>query len=82
MFTVDFYMNLRWRDLRLEFVDLNNDFVKNRVSQMVLDKIWQPELVFANSLGPQNPVGSKTGTLIKEWMEWKADTSSGKECKY
>ena len=83
MFTVDFYMNLRWRDLRLEFVDLSNDFVKNRVSQMVLDKIWQPELVFANSLGPQNPVGSKTGTLIKEWMDGrKEDTSSGKECKY
>ena len=50
---------------------------------MVLDKIWQPELVFANSLGPQNPVGSKTGTLIKEWMDGrKEDTSSGKECKY
>ena len=79
-FTVDFYMNLRWRDLRLEFLDLSHDFVKNRMSQMDLDKIWQPELVFSNSLGPQNPIGSKIGTLIREELPLE-DTSSAKECK-
>ena len=79
-FTTDFYMNLRWRDLRIEFRDLNPEFVMNRMSQMDLDKIWQPKLLFDNSIGPMNPIGSKIGTLIREEMPLQ-DTFSAKECK-
>ena len=65
-FTADFYLNLRWKDLRLTFYDLDHDFVRNRMSQMDLEQVWQPNLMFKNALGPQNPVGSITGTLIRE----------------
>ena len=65
-FTADFYLNLRWRDLRLTFWNLEHDFVKNGISQKNLGKMWQPKLVFKNSLGQQNPIGSTSGTLIRD----------------
>ena len=79
-FTVDFFLNLRWQDLRLDLLDLNQDFVMNTMSQQELDEIWQPKLVFPNALGPQNPIGPMMGTLIKQDKRME-DTISATECK-
>ena len=65
-FTADFFLNLRWQDLRLDLLDLNHDLVMNRMSKEELDEIWKPKLAFTNALGPQNPIGPMVGTLIKQ----------------
>ena len=65
-FTADFYLNLRWRDPRLDLLDLNQDFVMNTMTKEELDEIWQPKFAFIKALGPQNPIGPMMGTLIKE----------------
>ena len=80
-FTADFYLNLRWKDLRLTFYDLDHDFVRNRMSQRDLEQVWQPKLMFKNALGPQNPVGLITGTLIRENEPLIEDISFAKESK-
>ena len=81
-FTTDFYLNLRWHDLRLNLWDLDHDFVKNRMTQKDLDKIWQPTLVFANALGQQNPIGSMIGSLIRHEDPMKEDISLATEGNY
>ena len=81
-FTADFYLNLRWRDLRLTFWNLKHDFFKNRISQKNLEKMWQPKLVFKNSLGQQNPIGSTSGTLIRDGSPLKEDITLATEGKY
>ena len=78
-FTTDFYMNLRWYDLRISLWDLDHNYIKNRMTQNNLDKLWQPTLVFTNSLGPQNPIGSKRGALIREGNPLEEDISLAKE---
>ena len=80
-FTADFYLNLRWRDLRLTFWNLEHDFVKNGISQKNLGKMWQPKLVFKNSLGQQNPIGSTSGTLIRDGSPLDEDISLATEGK-
>ena len=80
-FTADFYLNLRWKDLRLTFYDLDHDFIRNRMSQRDLEQVWQPKLMFKNALGPQNPVGLITGTLIRENEPLIEDISFAKESK-
>ena len=81
-FTADFYLNLRWRDLRLTFWNLEHDFVKNGISQKNLGKMWQPKLVFKNSLGQQNPIGSTSGTLIRDGSPLDEDIMLATEGKY
>ena len=44
-----------------------------------LDKIWQPALVFTNTIGAENPIGSMIGTLIRENRPLKEDISSSTE---
>ena len=80
-FTADFYLNLRWRDLRLTFWNLEHDFVKNGISQKNLGKMWQPKLVFKNSLGQQNPIGSTSGTLIRDGSPLDEDITLATEGK-
>ena len=78
-FSADFYLNFRWYDLRLRFSDLDHNFVKNRMAKKDLDKIWQPALVFTNTIGAENPIGSMIGTLIRENRPLKEDISSSTE---
>ena len=78
-FTTDFYLNLRWHDLRISLWDLDHNYIKNRMTQNNLEKLWQPTLVFTNSLGPQNPIGSKRGALIREGNPLEEDISLAKE---
>ena len=49
------------------------------MTQNNLEKLWQPTLVFTNSLGPQNPIGSKRGALIREGNPLEEDISLAKE---
>ena len=67
-FTADFFLNLRWRDLRLEFRDLNEETALNIVNAEHKAAIWTPQLAFTNSLGPfQTEVDPLTsGALIRE----------------
>ena len=67
-FTADFFLNLRWRDLRLEFQDLNNVTTLNILSAQDKAEIWAPQLAFTNALGPfQTEVDALTsGVLIRE----------------
>ena len=51
-FTVDFYLNLRWYDPRIDFRDLNNVTSLNSLSKWGVENIWTPRLAFTNALGP------------------------------
>ena len=51
-FTADFYLNLKWYDLRLDFRDLNTITSLNTLSRTDRDAIWTPKLGFTNALGP------------------------------
>ena len=64
-FTSDFFLNLRWNDLRLSFWDLDHDFVRNIISKQDLHNIWHPTLMFTNSLGSQNPIDDKAGIILR-----------------
>ena len=80
-FSANFYLNLRWHDLRISLWDLDHNFVKNTLTQNDLDEIWTPALVFTNALGAQNPIGPMMGTLIRENDPLKEDISSATEGK-
>ena len=64
-FTSDFYLNLRWNDLRLTYWDLDHDIVRNTIPKKDLQSIWYPKLIFTNSLGSQNPIDDKDGIIIR-----------------
>ena len=51
-FTADFYLNLKWYDLRIDFRDLNNVTSLNTLSRADQEAIWVPKLGFTNALGP------------------------------
>ncbi len=55
-FTVDFYLNLSWHDVRLGLKDLNTINLLNTLSQEDVANIWKPQLVFTNALGPYQTV--------------------------
>eukprot|EP00094_Tigriopus_californicus_P006421 TCALIF_06184-PA protein Name:"Similar to GLRB Glycine receptor subunit beta (Homo sapiens)" AED:0.20 eAED:0.20 QI:0/1/0.66/1/1/1/6/0/430 len=67
-FTADFYLNLRWYDLRIDFRDLNNITLLNSLNEVDQNSIWTPRLAFVNALGPyQTVVDEKTaGVLVRE----------------
>ena len=50
-FTSDLYLNLRWYDPRLQFMNLNNATTLNSLSSEDKKYIWTPRLVFVNALG-------------------------------
>ena len=78
-FTADFYLNLRWYDLRLTLLDLN---LKNRMSEKDLDSIWMPKILFSNSLGPLKTVGSTVGRIIRENDPMDEDITQSIEGRY
>ena len=78
-FSVDFYLNLRWYDLRLDMWDLNDDFYKNGLSKEELDALWIPRLAFVNSLGKLYSIKPLDGTLVKESDPLIEDTSLATE---
>lgn len=67
-FTVDFYLNLRWYDLRLGIQDLNNITLLNTLGEEELDSIWKPQLAFTNALGPFQTEADEltTATIVRE----------------
>ena len=65
-FTADFYLNLKWHDLRINLWDLNHKFTFNRLSKNDEETIWIPKLSFINSLGPVSAIGSSTSFVIRE----------------
>ncbi len=50
-FTSDIYLNLRWYDFRLQFMNLNNATTLNSLSSEDKKHIWTPRLAFVNALG-------------------------------
>ena len=79
--TADFKINLRWRDLRLKFLNLDHSYVKNRMTEKDMETIWKPKLAFTNSLGSENPIGPMIGMLIREDNPLKEDLSLATEGK-
>ena len=79
--SVDFYLNLRWYDLRLDLWNLDHDFSKNSLSKEELDALWKPELDFVNSLLSElYSIQPLKGVLIKENDPSKEDISLATEC--
>ena len=78
-FSADFYLNLRWHDLRLDVWDLSHDFYKNSLSKEELDGLWMPKLDFVNSLGQMYPIGPSDGILIRESEPFNEDISLATE---
>ena len=78
-FTVDFHLNLRWYDLRLDTWDLNHDFYKNSLSRDEIDSLWIPKLAFVNSLGQLYSIRPLDGTLIRESDPLEEDISLATE---
>ena len=67
-FTVDFFLNLRWYDLRIQFKDLNNVTALNSLSENDVDNLWTPNLAFTNALGPLRTLfdAEASGVLVRE----------------
>ena len=66
-FTVDFYLNLRWKDERLNFQDLNNRTTQNQLTISERNALWVPKLTFINAM-TQFETGvdkSTTGTVVR-----------------
>ena len=78
-FSTDFYLNIRWYDLRLDMWDLNYDFSKNSLSKEELDSLWKPKLSFVNSLLSESYSIQPEGILIKENDPLNEDISLGTE---
>ena len=67
-FTSDFYLNLRWYDLRIQLLDLNNNTFLNGMSFEDRKSVWAPTLAFLNALGPYSTIVDETsgGVLVRE----------------
>jgi hypothetical protein len=80
-FTSDFFLNLRWYDLRIDYQDLNNVTSLNSLSPHDISEIWTPRLGFTNALGPfQTEVDRlTTGVLIREGRPLKEDITLATE---
>ncbi len=80
-FTVDFFLTLRWYDLRIDFRDLNNISSLNILSFNDQDSIWAPQLAFVNALGPfQTEMDKLTlGELVRESGPLEEDYSTSIE---
>ncbi|XP_059081415.1 uncharacterized protein LOC131879190 [Tigriopus californicus] len=64
-FTSDFILNLRWKDSRITFQDLNAASLLNLLGKDDILRVWTPQLVFSNALGPYTTiVDTKTSMLI------------------
>ena len=74
-FTSDFFLNLRWYDLRVSLQDLNVVTTLNILSTADKAEIWTPKLAFTNALGPfETEVDSLTsGVLIREGQPLEED---------
>ena len=66
--TIDYYLNLRWYDSRLEYRDLNGISSLNSLSLENMNGMWTPKIAFVNALGPiQTKVDTLSdGVLVKE----------------
>ena len=78
-FTVDFYLNLRWYDLRINMHNLDQDSFKNSLSMEELDALWIPKLAFINSLGQIHSIQPLKGLLIRESNPLNEDISLATE---
>eukprot|EP00095_Tigriopus_kingsejongensis_P009466 maker-scaffold1140_size60066-snap-gene-0.4 protein:Tk09466 transcript:maker-scaffold1140_size60066-snap-gene-0.4-mRNA-1 annotation:"cys loop ligand gated ion channel subunit" len=64
-FTSDLFLNLRWRDPRITYSDLNSASLLNSLSMEDMARIWTPNMIFVNALGPyRTVVDEQTTTLI------------------
>ena len=83
-FTADFYLNLRWYDLRLSFNDLNNVTYLNALTKEDKNSIWVPTLSFLNALGPYSTVvdESTSGVLVRLGKPLPEDISLTQEGMY
>ncbi len=80
-YTADFFLSLRWYDLRLDLRDLNDVSTLNSLGPRDLESIWNPSLAFVNALGPfQTEIDSLVdGELIREAEPLDEDFSTAIE---
>jgi hypothetical protein len=80
-FTVDFFLSMRWNDLRIDFRDLNEISSLNTLNANDRKSIWVPKLGFVNALGPfQTEVDElSSGELIRETGPLPQDYSTSIE---
>ncbi len=80
-FTADFYLNMRWYDLRIDLRDLNENSALNPLNENDLKSLWTPQLSFLNALGPvQTEVDYLvSGKLIRETDSLPEDYSTAME---
>ena len=78
-FSADFYLNLRWHDLRINLWDLDHDYSKNSLSNEELNSIWKPKLAFVNTLSQTYSIQQLQGMLIRESDALNEDSSLATE---
>ena len=72
-FSVDFDLNLRWYDLRINMQNLDENSFKNSLTKEELDALWMPKLSFKNSLSQLYSIRPHKGLIIKESNPLKED---------
>ena len=70
-FTVDFLLNLRWFDNRLQFKNLHDEYTLNTLNDTNKFFIWTPRLSLSNGLG-SNMAEIEKGTSIFVLKEGQA----------
>ena len=77
-YTVDFFLNMRWYDLRIEFRDLNDIRALNSLSNNDKENIWVPQLDFVNALGATqaSPIIHQSYMYPKNFLETLLRTRS------
>ena len=78
-FTSDFYLNLRWHDLRINMWDVKHDYSKNSLSKEDLDALWKPKLAFVNTFSQLYSIEQLQGLLIRESDPFSEDISLATE---
>ncbi len=81
LFTVDYVLNLRWYDERVNIQDLNNVSVLNTLNEDIVDQLWKPKLSFVNALGPYQTVYDDRvyAIVVKESNPQPVDLTKPKE---
>ena len=80
-FTADFFLSLRWHDLRVVLQDLSSIALLNTLSEGIVSNLWKPQLTFLNALGPYQTVYDEkvSAMVIKENEPLPEDMSRSKE---
>lgn len=82
--TVDFFVTMKWRDYRLSYNGLKDDYNLNILDQNRIRRIWTPQVRFKNALGALNTEDDppSIGSIMKESKPLEYDLSNVHESKF